>query len=103
MAKSHIQLRRRYNYYNRKYFDGKLPTDIEIIWAPCDDANGKVDWIGNKPIIKIDPSLQGQPKFTNIILLHEVAHVSHPRAHHGKVFKDEIKRLIDAGAYDGLL
>ena len=104
MGNSHISLRRLYNFYNRKYFDGELPKDIEIIWHPCDDNNGRSDNLKGKiPRIWIDPSIQAQPKFVRIVMLHECLHIKNPRMNHGKVFKQEIKRLFEAGAYDGLL
>lgn len=103
MPSSHLSLRRLYNFYNRKFFNSALPSDIELIWSPCDDANGKTDWIDGHWRIRIDPALQAQPRFTRIVMLHEMIHVAKPKANHGRVFKSERQRLWDAGAFDRLI
>lgn len=103
MAASHLQLRRYYNHYNRKYFNSELPTDTILLWSPCDDANGITDWIDDAARIRIDPSIQAAYKLVRITLLHEMVHVYKPRLGHGKKFKAEIRRLVALGAYDDLL
>jgi hypothetical protein len=104
MPTSHLQLRRLYNRFNRLYFNSELPTDLEIVWSPCDDANGITYTAGCTPFrIEIDPSIQGQVRFTHIVLLHEMVHVHRPRLGHGKRFKAELRRLVALGAYDKLL
>lgn len=104
MPTSHLQLRRLYNRFNRLYFNSELPTDLEIVWSPCDDANGITHTNGHTPLrITIDPSIQAQPKFFSIILLHEMVHVHRPRLGHGRRFQAELRRLVSLGAYDKLL
>lgn len=98
---SHISLKRLFNYYNRKYFNGELPVDTHISWSPLDGAHGKC-WVTEK-IIHIDPPLQSHVNYLRIIVLHEMAHLKHPRANHGKKFQDEMDRLYAAGAFRGLL
>lgn len=98
---SHISLKRLFNAYNRLYFNGELPTDTQIVWHPLDAAHGKC-WPKDK-VIHIDPPLQSHMNYLRIILLHEMCHLKHPRAGHGKVFRNEIARLFAAGAYKGRL
>lgn len=98
---SHLSLKRIFNRYNRKYFGGLLPADTQIIWSPLDGAHGKC-WPVDK-VIHLDPPLQGHVVFLHIIILHEMIHLKHPRAGHGKKFQDEINRLHSIGAYKGLL
>jgi hypothetical protein len=104
-------LLRLYNQYNNKYFNGELSEKIEIIWEPvpqCDGITCPVFEISDGIFsIKIDPALKGEPCYERIVLLHEMCHVSiwrqHPKHSHGKVFKDEVRRLFTLGAYDKLL
>lgn len=98
---SHLSLKRLFNSFNRKFFDGQLPADTQIIWAPLDGAHGKC-WPGER-VIHIDPPLQAHVDYLRIIMLHEMAHLKHPRAGHGKKFQEEIQRLHSIGAYKGLL
>lgn len=98
---SHTSLKRLYNLYNRKWFNGELPHDVSIIWAPLDTAHGKC--YPKDRVIIMDPPLQSNGRFLRIILLHEMVHMRVPRATHGKRFQSEIDRLFAAGAYRGLL
>ena len=98
---SHISLKRLFNFYNRRYFNGELPADTQLVWSPLDGAHGKC-WPVDK-IIHIDPPLQSHVSYLRIVLLHEMVHLKHPRATHGKLFHSEIDRLYAAGAFKGLL
>lgn len=101
MASSHASLKRQLNRFNRKWFNGELPEDVNIIWAPVDGAHG-CTWPGEK-LIHMDPPLQAHVNYRAIVLLHEMAHLKCPRAGHGAVFQAEIDRLYAIGAYRGLL
>jgi hypothetical protein len=100
-----------YNRFNKDYFNGELSSKIEIVWEPypkCDGVTCPV-WELSDGIfqIKVDPALKGSPCYWRIVLLHECVHVAvwrqHPNHKHGKVFKDEVRRLFSLGAYDRLL
>jgi len=103
MPASHLQLRRLYNFYNRKFFNSELPADTVLLWSPCDDANGITQWIDGRAHVKIDPAIQAAPKLAHITLIHEMIHVKNPRCGHGRVFKAERQRLWDLGAFDKLI
>lgn len=103
MPTSHLQLRRLYCRLNRRYFASKLPN-IPVIWAPCDDAHGVVTFSGNDPIkLEMDTTLMDTTRVTEIVMLHEMCHIKLCSIEHGKVFKQEIRRLVSLGAYDKLL
>ena len=97
-----------YAYFNLKYYKGKLP-DLKVYWymgfkksqihGATTFENGSPDRILINRNLKVDHL----GRMCIIALLHEMAHVATPHAQHGKVFKDEQKRLVLKGAYDGLL
>lgn len=96
---SHLSLRRIFNFFNRKYFNGEVPHTTSVTWAPLNGDNGDYQ----DGAIHIDTTLQGSPRLVKIIMLHEMIHARYPRLTHGKKFKAEIRRLVEAGAYDSLL
>jgi len=98
------QLRRWYNYYNKKYFNSELPTDITLRWELCHEDAADT-FVGNERAIQIsvDPGLINFSCYAQAALLHEMIHVKYPRFLHGKEFKAELKRLMDDGAFDKLL
>ena len=108
-------LKKLYNQYNKKYFGGKLP-DIVVGWATTEQfvehriakrtcAFTSLDQ--EKPTrptaIVIHRSENKSMLHVKTDLLHEMVHVAHMRADHGPVFKAEIRRLVNEGAYDGIL
>lgn len=110
--RSNPWLKKLYRQYNKKYFGNKLPD----IWVDFGDARTwrqarlskntcAATFIDNgKPIgILIRYYKFKGSAYTKADLLHELCHVAHPRAGHGKVFQDEIKRLVDEGAFKGIL
>ena len=121
-------LKRQYNYFNREYFDGKLPKNASVIWsrvkkftklrhtrdyhhlkpvaaADCRVANS-IDGVALRPPrIRIAWNMRTCPTICKIHLLHEMAHIptwNEPREH-GPLWKREIHRLIEAGAFTPLL
>ena len=98
-----------YAHFNLKYYKGKLPA-LKVYWytgfkksgihGATTFENGAPDRILVNRNLKVD-HLGRICVMT--ALLHEMAHVATPDAQHGKVFKDEQKRLVLKGAYDGLL
>lgn len=110
MALDDKWLRRQYLAYNTRFFHDLLPLDLEIRFAPVEKANaGEIDSYGDtgQPFrISISPYLKKLRRYTKIVLLHEMIHVSvgnQEKKHHGPLFKKERKRLLDAGAFTPLL
>ena len=99
MATSHLSLKRIFNRYNRKYFNCELKADVQ--WRPLNTCSGIA--YPNQGLICIDTGLMGYPKLLNATMLHEMVHLKHPRANHGKVFWREMDRLWLAGAFRKLL
>lgn len=107
MALSHKVLRRAYLRFNAKWFDGRLPESMEVLFTPLDGethaccildrASGAVE------SIKIDPMYAVCIHLWKQSLLHEMAHVASGDYTHGARFNKEISRLFKAGAYRGLL
>lgn len=98
-----------YNLYNAKFFDNQLPQDTTVIFVP---KIGKVKSVRKSacaitlfyekepPIIAIQRSKNKSWRYIVSDLIHEMAHIRHPRAEHGKVFQNEMKRLANAGAFE---
>lgn len=106
---------------NCNFFDNRLPGSMTVkfeskIGRYDEDKkewiipDGYFDWRADTIIV--DQSLQYSPDSVMITLLHEMAHADlrfrgytgyDEDGGHGMIFKGEIVRLINAGAYDGLL
>lgn len=94
-------LKRIYRRYNSKYFDGTLPDDTAVYYAPRQKRLGAAFYVNGQWHIEIDPVNTIASRFTHIILLHEMSHIPlHPYAGHDKRFKKQIRRLMSLGAYD---
>lgn len=106
---------------NCNFFDNRLPGSMTVefkkkIGHYDEDVkewvipDGYFDWRADA--IFVDRSLEYSPDSVMIVLLHEMAHVDlrfrgyvgyDADSGHGMIFKGELVRLINAGAYDGLL
>lgn len=105
------QLKHWYSKFNRLYFNGELPEHTILYWEPPSSAWGsacpvfEVDY--GQFYIKLDPSIRSVTDFWQITLIHEMVHIKlwqkYPKHQHGKIFKDEIKRIFLLGAYNKLL
>ena len=104
-----------YNKYNRQFFDGKLP-DILVGYATTKQFKKHRVKKGTCAFTSFDNDLHTKPTaivvhhfdgksmlYVKADLLHEMVHVSKPRAEHGKVFKKEMSRIISLGAFDNIL
>ena len=103
-----------YNRYNRQFFDGKLP-DILVGYATTKQFKKHRVKKGTCAFTSFDDETHTKPTaivihyftgksmaYIKMDLFHEIIHVANPRADHGKVFQDEMKRLASLGAFDGI-
>lgn len=106
------RLRRWYNDYNRKYFEGRLPKGInlEIRWLAWKEPREEAAcWPWETPVrAHFNKNYLNGVAATKIALLHEMVHISlyaqgHTTVEHGALFEEETTRLKLAGAYKGLL
>ena len=110
--RSNRTLRKLYRDYNHRYFAGKLP-DIRVDFitpgemkkyfglnrATCAITCFKKDTY--TPVsIYISRNYLKAWRYVRADLLHEMCHVSKPRADHGKVFQDEMLRIARKGAFE---
>lgn len=100
-------LRRLYNRLNKLWFHSQLPDDTIVRWRSRLGAMGMhTDPENGDPSkIELDVSIRSLPRVIEWVLLHECAHCKvgyGERAHHGPKWRREIKRLVRAGAYEGL-
>lgn len=90
-------LRTAYLDYNRRYFDSKLPTDIDIDWI--DSTAQQAYYDSGKRQIRICSKFKGWKSLWHMALLHEMVHVGGYMAHDA-AFHAQMLRLARAGAFD---
>ena len=123
--KSHPKLKRLFLKYNRKYFDGRLPTDCVLLFTkrpdmmttyfgefnPCVYSEGEDE-------ILISNCVRNWPNTLKRTLLHEMVHywlyirpdvtyadrrnAKEDDGKHGKRFNREMLRLAKRGAFHGI-
>ena len=112
MAKQRLmtngQLRWWYRTLNRRYWGGRLALPWQILFRRGVDGLGRTMFFQAKDKtdaveLSIRVELRASIHLTLIVLLHEMAHIAHPKAGEGPAHKAEIRRLLRAGAYDRLL
>lgn len=106
MATPDAKLRRYYHRWNARYFEGRLPEDVEFRWeADADYENcGTARLENGKGFIHLNPALHINFAQVLISLAHEMIHLLlWPYRRHGKRFNAEVARLVLAGMYKGLL
>ena len=96
-----------YTNFNRDYFLGQLPDDVNVEWANLgllhDMGATWIDEAGTRQI-RIDRRTNPVLRQARLTLLHEMCHVKfNNRCGHGPKFKKEKRRLILAGAFDPYL
>jgi len=111
-VQSNRTLKKLYREYNRKYFAGKLPglpinfltpgqmkKYFGVARATCAiTCFKKGTYTPDSIYISMN---QFKPwRYVRADLLHELCHVSKPRASHGKVFQDEMLRIAKLGAFE---
>ncbi len=99
-----------YNFYNYKHFGGKLPQETKLFFVSkigksksVAKSTCAVTYFSNPPVIAIQrtPRMKSM-RYVVSDLLHEMSHLSKPRAGHGKVFQDEMKRLANEGVFQNV-
>lgn len=100
---SHTQLRRWYTYFNWRWFDGALPEDMDVLYAPMDDAHGLAECHPNEErIITIDTMYAGAPRIAKLTLFHEMNHHYTGQWNHGAKFQLGMVRLAMIGAFKNI-
>ena len=94
-----------HQFYNRKYFGGKIKlSNLELVRMSHLTAGETTFYDDQPPSIKINKALANWGRCVRIVLLHEMAHASlHPDVEHGSKFIKRICKLFRQGAYDDLL
>jgi len=99
MGLSHAQLRRWYCTFNREFFFGQLPKEMDVFYAPDDEAHGLARrYATGDCSIQVDTALAGT-RYARLILLHEMNHHYTGDWGHGKRFQVGMLRLAIAGAF----
>lgn len=101
-----------YSYYNKKYFDNKLPKNVDIDYGPCDGLVNVIacSWLDKKPngeviaYIRLIPEQNLAPNVSHMNLLHEQCHLATPYVghDHGVEWQTCMHKLADAKAFDSL-
>lgn len=109
------ELTRKYTIFNKKFFDGKLPANIPIVFADmskaqddglCTTFHGQ----GMAPLhtIYLDSGLKDHGAVQQMLLLHEMAHAKlypdggHETKQADQAFNEEMIRLAFRGAFQGI-
>lgn len=98
------QLARWYREFNAKWFDGKLPDDTDVLYAPEEGCSAIANTDEAESFfIKINPAYAVDTNIVKMMLLHELCHIAlWPHKSHGKKFQAEMQRLALAGAFKGV-
>lgn len=102
MSLSHTELKKWFNYFNRKWFDSRFPADMDVYYAPDDRCHGLA--IGDQNgegSIKIDTAVAGT-RYAKLVLLHEMVHLDTGDYGHGRRFQNGMLRLAALGAFRNL-
>ena len=108
---SHPYLQKLYRQYNKKYFGGKLPAIRINFVSPADMKKSglgrgtcAVTCFENGVAVAVYISITRYKtwRYIKSDILHELCHIAHPKAEHGPVFENEMKRLASAGAFKGI-
>jgi hypothetical protein len=102
-----------YDRYNKKYFDGQLPSGVQVGWDEEEPNAARVHGVifteeedGIDKIlafIRLDPTKHVGSMDARQSLLHEMCHLKLlPWSKHGKKFNNEMRRLAMLGALDDL-
>lgn len=96
----HRELKRVFDYYNARYFDGKLPSDTDVMFAPTENCIGIAEVDHGGFIVTIDPKYAIEGRTWRLTLLHEMVHLKlYPARTHGNTFQQQMFRLAILGAF----
>lgn len=97
--KSDRQLKRAYNHYNRKYFNGELP-DVFIFWEAASSDLANITEENGVYVMRLDPGLSFSARHWKMAIIHEQAHLKIGIDEgHNKKFHNEMLRLAHLGAF----
>jgi hypothetical protein len=107
------KLQRWYNRFNKLYFDGQLPLDVQVGFNELEGMYGTLavniwtseeDGLEHRVLqIHIDPDKHHGSEQLKLTLLHECCHVKLiPWRFHGRRFQEEMKRLAGRDAFKEL-
>lgn len=95
----HKELQKVYHVYNRRWFLGNLPDEVDCMFAPTDNCIGLVQMENGCWLLTIDPKYAIEGRMWRLTLLHEQAHLlNHPYWTHGVKFQNTMKALAGMGA-----
>lgn len=94
------ELQKVYREYNKRWFGGSLPEDVDCLFSPVEDCYGLVWQEEGGFLLQINPRYAMEGRLWRLTLLHEMSHIKvHPYRLHGVRFQDEMKRLANMGAF----
>jgi hypothetical protein len=110
MSNQNVEIQRFYSRANRRFWNGRLPSDVTALWdnriLRRDRCVGMLDNIpGVCIVIRISTALQECKALAGIVILHEMAHLAiqlrtrKRYTGHGKIFQKEMLRLAEMGAF----
>jgi hypothetical protein len=96
-----------YEYWNRRFFRGRLP-DIPVKWDNKSYSKGGSAWFNHEtkqPVkITLNPKYRDSRCVWQATLLHEMVHVEQwklpEKQAHGRKFKKRMRELAASGAFD---
>ena len=101
------QLQDVWKYYNRAYWDGKLPANTVVVWAALgDDRFGETEQEPNgRFVIRLDPVKNHERNVAKTTILHENCHIVTygEKPDHGPRWLAELHRIMLEGAFDDLV
>jgi hypothetical protein len=112
-----LELGSNYQEVNVQYYGGKLPK-IPVLWEPRLEEVGPLQaeglvvhglWArsGDNVFILVNPEARANPSELKRVLCHEIVHeylftLGDINTNHGHAFKNELHRLAEAGAFEGI-
>ena len=105
------ELASEYQAINTRYFDGRLPP-VRIRWearlndvGPLISDQFRLEGLTDSHLILLNPTLHGDAPGLRRVLCHEMVHVEIWDRHdeHGPLFQASLRRLLDLGAFDGIV
>ena len=105
MRQTNADLRRYYRVANAKYFAGRLPKDMPVLFSRLKGRTGLTYvYKDTTPLsILVNEDLRTYQAITILTVIHEMVHVEHPQwKGHGWQFDRRMLRLAKDRAFCGL-